>query len=349
MCYPYGVKGQECDRGISHNSGGCLAVSSSRKLSLALQQACGFCIQGDVLAAYNHLRSQPIQTKREEVFAQRLYRRFLTDSPKYRIKSQDTWIRHVVQAYYRYYTAVLTKQASPNEGEQLLFSELSKFIPGHDLDAIEAHLKDEFAERGYHFLGGITPPFWGPYVWKTQVEENFNVQIPSGTERLKVYFLKDFLMLSWLEFASLGLVKTGGWAKEDGLYCVFESYKSILDKSNFAVSFLKHEAQHVADYRMFPTLQAKDLEYRAKLVELIYFQTKDKLMDFLTQSDTNVENAHSYAAYCIVSKLSQRLFHSEAQLERKRWDVVSVEQINDASMQMYDKHTKELINGSTGI
>jgi hypothetical protein len=40
--------------------------------------------------------------------------------------------------------------------------------------------------RGYHFLGGVTQPFWGPYIWKTQEKNVYDVQIPSGVEQLPV-------------------------------------------------------------------------------------------------------------------------------------------------------------------
>lgn len=325
-----------------------LAVASKRK-SPTLQHVGGLCVQGDVLAAYHYLQHKPVKTKREEALARRLFDRFLVEEPKYRINSRDAWVRNVTKVYYRYYTSVLTKQASTSQGEELLLGELSKFVLGRDLETVEANLKEEFAVRGYNFLGGITEPFWGPYIWKTQEETIFDIEIPSGTEQLTVYFMKDFLMLSWLEFASLGLAATGGWATDGGLYCVYERYKSILDEPGFTISYLKHEAQHVADFRMFPTLQAKDLEYRAKLVELIYYPTKDKLFDFLTQAGTDVENAHAYSAYVIVSRLSRIILHSEVELERNKWDGVSVEDIHETSTQLMNEHTDELLCGSTGI
>jgi hypothetical protein len=61
----------------------------------------------------------------------------------------------------------------------------------------------------------------------------------------------DFLMLSWLHFASYGIASAGGWASKEGLYCVYNRYKHGLDKNSFLVSYLKHEGQHLMYLRMF--------------------------------------------------------------------------------------------------
>ena len=62
------------------------------------------------------------------------------------------------------------------------------------------------------------------------------------------------------------MTSTGGWAKEDGLYCLCRHYD--LDSERYKLSFLKHEARHFADYELYPELQPSDMEYRSKLTEL---------------------------------------------------------------------------------
>ena len=54
----------------------------------------------------------------------------------------------------------------------------------------------------------------------------------------------------------------------DTLYCVEWAYAP--DTENFEVSYLKHEAQHLADFQRFPGLPSAELEYRAKLTELAF-------------------------------------------------------------------------------
>ena len=324
-------------------------MSNKHEHSPAILNALGLCFQGDVLAAYGYLLHQRDKGQQEERFLQQLHDRFLVNDPKYEVNSGDVWVCNVVMAYYRYFTAVLTKRVSLSTGEEMLLTELNKFVVSNSLQTAEEKLKQGFAARGYYFLGGKTQPYWGPYIWKAQESRTFNVVIPSGTQQCTVYFMKDFLMTSWLEFATFGLKSTRGWAKYEGIYCVDERYTSLENNPEFEVSLLKHEAQHLADYGVFPDLQAKDLEYRAKLVELIYYPTKDKLFEFITQAAEDVDNAHAYAAYTIMSRLSKLLLHSKVELEWHKWDEVSVEQLHDIALKLLCKHTNNLLSGSTGI
>ncbi|SHJ43145.1 hypothetical protein SAMN02745163_01951 [Clostridium cavendishii DSM 21758] len=86
-------------------------------------------------------------------------------------------------------------------------------------------------------------------------------------------------MLGWLHFATMGKHYPGGWAKPEGLYYVNNENKEIDTNSiDFQVWFLKHEAQHLSDYKSFPNLKTIDLGYRAKLVEPIYHTEKHKII-----------------------------------------------------------------------
>lgn len=324
-------------------------MSAKHEYSSVVANAIGLCIQGDVLQAYEYIRRQPDNGEQEEQFVQQLHDRFIIDDPIYAVNSEDPWVRNVVTTYYRYFTEVLTKRMSLNAGKRMLLAELNKIVTADTIETVEEKLKHEFLARGYHFLGGKTQPFWGPYIWKTQESRSFNVTIPSGTEQLMVHFMRDFLMVSWLDFATFGLASTGGWAKDDGLYCVSERYGLIENNPEFEVSLLKHETQHVADYRVFPDLEAKDLEYRAKLVELIYYPTKDKLFEFITQAADNVTNAHAYAAHTIVSRLSQRITPSEVALERHSWEQLSIERLQETALKLLHEHTTDLRSRSNVI
>ncbi len=65
---------------------------------------------------------------------------------------------------------------------------------------------------------------------------------------------------------------------------------------------LKHEAQHAQDLSHYPCISQEDLEYRAKLVELIYSEERDLLADFQQQSGD--ANAHARAAKRICNELT---------------------------------------------
>ncbi len=142
-------------------------------------------------------------------------------------------------------------------------------MPEADLDALEDAIKERLSASGWHTLGGTTGPFLGPYIWQETDKTDYAVELPDRTEDLTVFWMDGFIMRSWLDWLSDGETGTGGWAKEEGIYCVRDAYA---DKSRYAeyfnVSFLKHEAQHHADLRRGIT-KSSELEYRAKLVELM--------------------------------------------------------------------------------
>jgi hypothetical protein len=133
------------------------------------------------------------------------------------------------------------------------------------------------------------------------------VEIPSGTETVTVFWMDGFLMRSWLDWLSAGEVGAGGWAKPEGLYCVRKVYADKLDTPSFQISFLKHEAQHHADMRL-GEMEPWLLEYRAKLVELIYTPDSSFLASLLASADASSKaNSHAYAAATIVADLAAYL------------------------------------------
>ena len=81
-----------------------------------------------------------------------------------------------------------------------------------------------------------------------------------------------------------------------------------LGSEAFLISLLKHEAQHVQDLCLDPNMPSEDLEYRAKLVELIYSQKRDLLPRFLEKADCKeTVNGHGAAACKIVRGISELL------------------------------------------
>ena len=122
------------------------------------------------------------------------------------------------------------------------------------------------------------------------------MELPDGVQDYAVKLLDGFVMLSWLDYLSFGEVGTGGWSNGDGLiHCVKSGYD--LDSEAFQVSLLKHEAQHAADHARFRGMSSEELEYRAKLVELICSSQRNLLDRFLLEADgARTGNGHGLAA-----------------------------------------------------
>ena len=238
-----------------------------------------YCIQADVKEGLIYLENIPEDKKNDELreLEADIKERFCSDKSEEDIDVEDDFLRDIIRCYRKYYREALMREFDKDECKERLEDNLISVIRGNsipiddnsEIDEIESIIKGEFEKRDYYYLGGVTPPLLGPYIWKTQTKKVYKVDVPSGTQEVTVYFLKDFVERSWFYYATLGEKGTGGWAKEDALYCIYDAFKELIDKPQFKISYLVHEAQHFADYQEFPELESNGLEYRAKLAEMI--------------------------------------------------------------------------------
>ena len=178
-------------------------------------------------------------------------------------------------------------------------------MPEADLDQLENAFREKTKAAGLFCLAGETQGYHGPYIWQETTQTDYEVELPLGIEKLTVFWMDGFIMRSWLDWLTDGDAGAGGWAKPEGIYCVRKPYEKLFDTPYFAISFLKHEAQHHADMRQWD-LSSSDLEYRAKLVELMHYQDASKLRSLLIEGDlSNPDNSHAYAAGKITAGLAE--------------------------------------------
>jgi len=90
---------------------------------------------------------------------------------------------------------------------------------GSEIHEVEAIISQKFKSIGWNFLGGVTQPYFGPYIYEKLEEKIYSVELPDGNRNLPVKLMRKFHSLSWLDYATFGICGTGGWAKQDGLYC----------------------------------------------------------------------------------------------------------------------------------
>ncbi len=268
----------------------------------------------------------------------------------------DPTIRERLLAYLRYFTRLFELDEPSDRAESLLADELTTLtgvprtaVAEADIDAAEAVLRRDFAEGGYQFLGGRTPPHFGAYVWRRTEDRRFDVTLPRGErQEVTVHFMHDFILRGWLHWKTAGKQGAGGWYKQDepdwpdGLYCVADRYPEPLDENRtFQVSLLGHEAQHVADHRAFPALSSAELEYRAKLVELIGYDSADeRLTGFLADARDDPAEPHPYAAHLITDRLAARLLRSSPTADA--WQSIDYRRIRSCAQELLDEDTARL-------
>jgi hypothetical protein len=270
--------------------------------------------------------------------------------------ASDPWVREALLAYLRYFTRLFELDEVPDRAEAYLADALTTLtsVPRTgpeeaDIDAAELVLRREFVARGHEFLGGRTPPHFGAYIWRRTENREFSVTLPRGEPQpVIVHFMHDFVLRGWLHWKTVGAQGAGGWYQQDdpgwpdGLYCVADRYPEPLEENRtFQVSLLGHEAQHVADHRAHPGLTSAELEYRAKLVELIGYDSADeRLAAFLADARDEPTEPHPYAAHLITERIAARLFKGRP--PRDGWGAIDYERIRRCAQDLLDEDTARL-------
>ncbi len=130
-----------------------------------------------------------------------------------------------------------------------------------DLGRLKFVSKEGYYTNGFGKVGRLRDVL----IWKTQKDTIYTFSIYDEEISARVVFLEDFVTIGWGKYATINQ-SIGGWAEDDALYCLKESYD--IESDWFTIHYLAHEGKHFSDYKIFPKLSGYDLEYRAKLTEL---------------------------------------------------------------------------------
>lgn len=253
----------------------------------------GNIIKGDLNAAISYVKQFPEQAD--------LYDRFtdLFEHEQYKTYEVNAELNHVLIAYQQYYRDVFYLRIGKERSAKLLRDRLATLlgVDGVELCDLEQNrLPALFQSNGLYFLGGQTGGYYGPYVWRTTETVSYNVELPDGIQTYAVKLLDGFITRSWINHLSFGEIGPGGWTDSDGcINCVRSAWD--FESERFRVSLLKHEAQHARDLAMDKNMSSENLEYRAKLVELIYSSERNLLKAFAQEADaSDSANGHAMAA-----------------------------------------------------
>lgn len=296
----------------------------------------GFLLKGDLKAAMTYISHFPEQ--------QELYRKYISlfQDENYLAYGVDADLNEILLIYQKYYRDVFYLSQNEKDAAMQMHSRFARLFPSNasiPLDDMEkGPIAEAFRNKGYHFLHGKTSGYYGPYIWKTEELKHYTVELPDGTQEYTVKFLDDFLSKSWIDYLSFGDTGTGGWSNGDGLiHCVKSSYD--LESETFQVSLLKHEAQHAADLVRFKNMSIDDLEYRAKLVELIYSTKRNMLLRFMAQAyQVREGNGHALAANRIVKGFKIHLPQFCSSLEE-----LTIDEVQNIARQLFEKSNEDII------
>ncbi len=183
-------------------------------------------------------------------------------------------------------------------------------------------------------------------IWDKQSQSKYTVQLPEAKIDINVIFIENYVLRGASDYATFGYSQIGGWASnnDSSLFCNKGTYK--LNSEKFQYSYLKHESMHFLDIKNYPNLEPADLEYRAKLIELIYCTEKSiykRLDEFIMRaSNESREDAHPFANYHLICQLSKKLFNNEFEADISKWKSLTPEEINKASHELFQNGTELL-------
>ena len=275
----------------------------------------GYIIKGDLIEAINYVRQFPEKAE--------LYQRFMAvfEQEQYNTYEGDAGLNDILVIYQRYYRDVFYLCIGKEKAADRLRIRLAGLLGIDDKnielsDMEQNQIAGMFQSRGFRFLGGRTSGYYGPYIWQTTETRTYEVELPDGIQPYTVKLLDGFIAKSWPDYLSFGEIGSGGWTDGDGIInCVKSAYN--FDSEEFKVSLLKHEAQHARDLAIYKEMSSENLEYRAKLVELIYSEERNLLRQFAQEADnSDKSNGHSSASGKIIEGFVRRLNVDHAEIER---------------------------------
>lgn len=291
-------------------------------------------IQGDLSEAESLFESFPSERYPELGSLEKAFQgRFLSDEAPQTIDPENL-AGQVTAAYHRYWRQGLMEPQAVRESERRLYSELGSVLgsagesQGLNAETVRTGLETALSAQGIHLFEGAAPPLRDLFLWGAQETRSFDVQLTDGSVSVTVHFMEDFIAQGWKDFASLGLATTTGWVENGELYCLAWAYDT--QSENFEVSYLQHEARHLADLARYPDMDVTELEYRAKLTELAFANlTLVRILDdFTAKASENPSSPHAMANWRVVRDVYWEIHAEELPETFEGWGAVRIGQVN---------------------
>ena len=271
------------------------------------------------------------------------------EGDKYFLETNDERIIPFLRAYEDFLKWMMKTNPTTAEAQNAIVQKLKSFIPRVGLYAkiskrfaylaMNILVPRYFKKYGYYAIFGDVDIYPNLVLWCKQTARNEIVELPDGQVEIEVIEMDDLITRGWVDYLSMGEIGTGGWVTKKGCTYFKEKYDTQLDE--FKISLLKHEGQHFFDKRKHPKMNSADLEYRAKLVELIYHREMDTFFHFLKNMAITDDKtrAHAYAERKIIQGLSKKIFGVELETNQDTWETKN-DEIPTVARELLSEHSK---------
>jgi hypothetical protein len=311
--------------------------------------------------------SNPIINFIYQRWKKKMEARFISKEEVVENTSGNKIVNDISNIYRDYWRVELLKPKPENRTDSTLYNNITDYIISNKLttlskDSLQTYIKDDselkkiIEKEGFKVDFKFRNGFQELFIWNKESTKKYDVILPKETVKTTVVFIESYHINGYDDFATLGDSQVGGWAIKESatLYCNKGTYD--LDTEKFEVSYLKHESLHFTDLNNYPNLSAADLEYRSKVIELMYCTEAtiyDNIGLFISgANETDRNNSHPYANYILIQNLSKMLFNCDFNSNLNQWKTISVQKINKAAAKLYqmsedtlkkDKETAEII------
>lgn len=286
-------------------------------------------VVGDGRAALAALARDPAHDDLHDCVAGRIGA--ATDEPVPAQLEQHPAAWAIVRAYRGYWRAALG--GAGDAARAGLLARLNQLLPGQgwdrtSLDAATSEAKRQLEGMGLRAITGVTWPYYELMLWTAEDRQEYRVDLLDQVVTVPVVFMDGFISRGWLSYGSCERFGAGGWTANGTLYAVRSRYDVASEA--FRVSYLGHEGRHFADNRDRPGLEQPELEYRAKLTELVLSRDSTrKLFDQFLHSGQRGRGApHAHAEYWLVRHLQEALLPSAPQPD---WATVPDQRLREAA------------------
>ncbi len=310
---------------------------------------------GDLGLAFQRMDSisgfqNPLINLSYQRWMKKLVARFITHEEVLENTSDNTIVNDVSNIYRAYWRAELMKTDPAARTDSTLYHTLADYMLSQGLtaltrDSLERTIKNDvelgriLGEQGFKSKFLLRNGIQEVLIWNQDSREQYTVALPKDTVRTTVVFITDYALNGYDDYATFGSAQVGGWAVQESatLYCNRDQYD--LGSELFKVSYLKHETLHFTDLNAYPNLSAADLEYRSKLIELMYCTEatmQDRIAQFVREADgADRSHSHPYANHVLMTRLSEMLLQRGVEQDLAVWSTIPVEAINRAAAALY--------------
>jgi hypothetical protein len=317
---------------------------------------------GDVSTAFIKMEerksfSNPIVNFIYQRWKKKMDARFVSREEVFENTSGNKIVNDISNIYREYWRVELMKPKPESRTDSTLYNNIADYLLSNKLtslskDSLRKNIKDDsvlkeiIEKEGFKVDFKYRNGFQEIFIWNKESINKHEVILPKVTVKTTVVFIESYFINGYDEFATFGDSQVGGWATKESatLYCNKGTYD--LNSEKFEVSYLKHESLHFTDLNNYPNLSSTDLEYRSKLIELIYCTEGtiyDRISEFVSGANkADRENSHPYANYILIQNLSKLIFNSNFNSDINQWKKVSVDKINKAASSLYESSENKL-------